>query len=120
MRVLDLSVATLIGLASVSSMAAWNPGQLLAQGQVYSDQASLRQYLSALTSKLGLPWLHTSTPNDVCNGLVPYSNSSVQISAYWRNYRCSTGPPQGVQAATLVLQFPEGNLTLEAWRPGKQ
>jgi hypothetical protein len=120
MKVLDLSVAALIGLASVASMAAWNPNQLLAQGQNYSDQASMKEYLASVTSRLGLPWLHTSTPDDVCSALVPFANSSIEVSAEWRNFRCSTGPPPGAQAATITLQFPEGNLTLTAWRPEKQ
>jgi hypothetical protein len=120
MKILDLSVATMIGLASLGSMVAWNPNQLSAQGQLYSDQSSLKEYLASVTSRLGLPWLHTSSREEVCSALDSFSNSSIEVSAEWRGYRCSTGPPTDAASAYIILEFPEGNVTLTAWRPGRQ
>ena len=120
MRVVDVSVAAVIGLATIASMAVWNPSQLEVQGQAYSNQASMEEYLSAVVSSLGVPWLHRATPSDVCDALSPFSNATIEVSASWREYRCSIGPPPGTLTAVDTLRFPEGNLTLIAWRPGRQ
>jgi hypothetical protein len=119
-KVLDITVAALIGLSSVAAMAAWNPNQLLAEGNLYSEQASMTEYLATVTSRLGVPWLQTASPDDVCAALVPFSNSSIQVSAQGRNFLCSTLPPPSVPQASITLQLAKGNLTLQAWRPGKQ
>jgi len=120
LRVVDLSVAALIGFASVGAIAVWNPVQLSVQAQAYSEQASLTDYLMHVVSGLGLPWLQQASPNAICSSLLSYSNSSLQVSAEGRDFVCSTGPPAGVQSASIVLQFPRGNLSLLAWRQGKQ
>ena len=120
MKVLDLSVATIIGLASVASMVAWDPSQLLAQGRLYSEQASMKEYLSSMVSTMGIAWLHTASPEELCVALARFSNSSLQVGARGRSFSCSAGPPPGVPSATLTLHFPEGNLTLQAWPTERQ
>jgi len=120
MKVLDLSVAAMIGLASVASMAVWNPSQFLAQGRLYSEQASMKEYLSSVVSILGVAWLHTASPDRLCAALLLFSNSTVRVTARGGIVSCSTGPPPGAPTATVTLQFPEGNLTLQAWPPEGQ
>lgn len=116
MRVLDLSVAALIGITSVATMAVCNPAPLEAQGRSYVEEASMREYLLSVVSNLTLPWLHSAGPGAVCESLADFSNSSIQVSAEGRGFLCSTGPPPGVPAVSIVLQFSEGNMTLRAWR----
>ena len=120
MRLLDLSVATLIGLSSVTALAAWNPNQLVMERRYFSEQASLRDFLATVISTVGMPWFHRSSPDAICAVLLSLSNSTVQLSAEGRNYLCLIGPPDGVPKSSLTLVFPEGNLTLLAWQLARQ
>ncbi|MDG6900887.1 MAG: hypothetical protein JRM80_02885 [Nitrososphaerota archaeon] len=119
MKALDLSVAALIGFSSIASMAAWNPNQLSAEGRLYTEQASLQDYLLTAVGDLGLPWLQRASPGAICAALVPFSNSSLQVSARGRYFVCTTGPPPGVPMASVTIQLAGGNLTLQAWQLGK-
>lgn len=116
MRLMDICVAVMIGLSSVAAMLALNPNQLSEQGSVYREQASLSDYLLFVASTTGLPWLHLASPDSVCSAMLSFSNSTVQVSAEGRNFLCSTRPTADVPISSLILVFPEGNLTLLAWR----
>jgi hypothetical protein len=111
----DLSVATLIGLSSMTAMMVWNPNQFAAQGRLYSEQASMQDRLTSVLSSLGVAWLHSATPSAICAALLAMSNATVELSAAGRGYICSTGPPSETPNASLTLEFAEGDLTLRAW-----
>lgn len=119
MRLIDVCVASLIGLSSVAVLAAWSPYQLREQGRLYAEQASLHDLLVSLVSTLGVPWLHGASPDALCAALLSYSNSTLLLSAEGRGFLCST-PPQGdLPHSSLTLVFPEGNVTLLAWQLAK-
>jgi hypothetical protein len=116
MRLLDVSVAALIGFSSIAVLVALNPTQLSEQGRVYLEQASLRDYLLSIVSARGVPWLHRASPDSICAAMLSFSNATLQVSAEGRNYICTTRPQTVVAIGILTLNFPDGDLTLLAWR----
>lgn len=113
-------MAAVIGLSSVAVLIGWSPYSLVADSQLYSRQASLRDYLTAIVSARGVDWVQRSSFTALCSALSEYSNSTVRVSAEEGTLGCLPGPPEGAPLASLTIELAAGEVTLEAWQVGEQ
>lgn len=119
MRVLDVSVAAVIGLSSVAVLIGWSPYSLVANSQLYSREASLGDYLTTIVSTRGVAWFQRSNFTALCSTVSGYSNSTVKVSAEEGDLQCNPGPPSGAAFAALTIELAIGDVTLEAWQVGE-
>ncbi len=113
MRVLDVAVAAMIGVSSLSLLAYSTPYPYQVSSAGSLEQAALRDRLLYVAGKLGIPYMEGSTFGQLCAALSAYSNSTVMISAAEGNLQCADRPAVGY--STAVIEVPIGSAPLELW-----
>jgi len=117
MRYLDLAVATLIGMSTVTALVVLSPSPIdtAAAGQMSVIQA--RDELLGYLQRQGSAWLLLAPPVAVCGSLGSLSSPTVSFSAVINGHPCRV-PPTGATVVNLTLSFSSRKVVLEAWSVG--
>jgi hypothetical protein len=116
LRYIDVSVAAIIGLASVASLAVWSPYSFEDGIVLYTRQASLQDYLTGVVAALGVPWFQRTSPSSICGALSSYSNSTIEVTAVVNGLACAPPPSLGAPSANLTIDVGSERVTLQAWQ----
>jgi hypothetical protein len=115
MKFLDIAVAALIGVSTITGIVAWSPQSGDSMSRQTATETQLRDALLAFLSERGILWLILSSPSAACVGFQGLSNSSVSVSASFGSYTCGLRPGGASGVATLSMRLGTVEVVLKAW-----
>jgi hypothetical protein len=118
MRYLDLAVATMIGMSSVTALVVLSPSPFDAAADRQASNLVVRDDLLGYLRGQGAAWLSSAPPQEVCQSIARASSSAVSFDAVIDNDPCGVAP-YGVMVVNLTLAFSERTVILEAWSTGE-
>ena len=118
MRYIDLEVAAMIGLSSVSGIIALTPRASDSASRLQASESALRDELLSYIQERGAAWLLSVPPQEICSDMASISNSTASFNAVVGGQPCPR-TPVGAPAVDLSLNLTLRQLVLEGWLPGQ-
>lgn len=115
MRYVDIAIAGMIGLSSITAIASFTPRPGDLTSHYALEQIRARDALLAYLNQRGVAWFLESSTSEICADIASMSNGSVDFSATLGSVSCG-GPHSNTRLiAALSLNLTRYEVTLEAW-----
>ena len=119
MRILDIGVATGYALLCLTLVSTMNPYLAATQAVRTNSEARASEAVVAYVGSVGLVYLATASPADVCASLAEHSNSTLAFGGMVDGHACSE-PPAGAKGSySLALSLAGRQLVIEGWIEGQ-
>lgn len=118
-RILDIAVAATYGilcLSVISFMGPFGPESASAQAD---QEAIATSAVFGYVRSVGLPFLGTAPPHQICSSLQSSSNSTLMLGGSVDENSCSAPPAHYLACSNLTIVFSGREVDIEAWVEGQ-
>lgn len=119
LRILDIGLAAAYGIlcvALVASMAPYGSEQGTAQA---AQDAEASSAIFSYVNSVGLPFLASAVPSEICSSMGAWSNSSVTMGGSVGGFVCSKAPSAFLGSSSLDLMLSGRDVEIESWTEGQ-
>ena len=118
MRVLDIGVSAGYALLCVSLIALMNPYSFEAARAGTSSDARASMAIASYVGDVGLAFLATAPPSDVCSSMLASSNSTVVLGGIVDGQVCGVAPSHPLGSSSFEISAADSTVEVEAWIAG--
>ena|SRR6267143_109780 len=117
MRFLDIAVASGYAAVCLSIVIVMNPVAPRESAVVAATQSRLDSAVMAYVERVGLPFLTTSSSEEICASAAEASNATLVLDVLVRGAGCGPSPsrPSHLASSSLTLNLPGRVVVVEAW-----
>ena len=118
MRMLDIGVAAGYAILCISLISLQSPYASKSASVTADSDARASLAIASYLKSVGLPYLATSPPSQVCASLSASSNTTVVLGGVIRGEPCAPEPSHPLGFSSLVLYISNSEVEIEAWIEG--
>lgn len=118
MRILDISVATAYALLCLSLVSYMSPYGAAASSAASAADARANTSALQYVQNVGLVYLGTATPAEVCTSLQQHSTATVVLGGTVGTLLCPGGPRSFEGDFVMLLALSGREVKIEAWVVG--
>ncbi len=119
MRVLDIGVAAGYAVLCISLIAALSPYPLEGSAATAASAARASSAVAGYIQTVGLQFLGTASPSQLCSSLQASSNATVILGGGIGGSTCGPGPADFVGASDFRFTLSGEEVEIEAWVAGQ-
>ncbi|MGD0637583.1 MAG: hypothetical protein ABSA72_06050 [Nitrososphaerales archaeon] len=119
MRILDIGVAAGYAVLCISLIAILSPYPLEGSAVIAASDARASTALTAYVRTVGLQFLGTASPSELCSSLQASSNATVILGGGIGGSTCTRAPAEYAGKSSVQFTLSGEQVEIEAWVEGQ-
>jgi hypothetical protein len=115
MRILDIGVAAAYAVLCVSLISYMGPYAVERQSAQSSQDSAAGSAVLGYVSSVGMPFLSSAEPSQICASLDSASNSTTVFGGSVAGYPCGGAPSSFLGSSSVAMTFSGRQVEIEAW-----